>query len=396
MLLISIKGRWQLIITAIIANDLQNSGYFNVTPFPQLNQFPHTIADVDIPHWQQLAVDNVVVGQVVPVEQGKFTVTVSLLNVFQGSRAKQRVLFNHSYTVDKMALRQIAHHISDQIYVQLTGKQGVFSTRIAYIVVVRRPTKPTQYRLEIADVDGYAPKAILTSTQPIMSPAWSPDGKSIAYVSFENKHAQIYINDVATGQRRLISNYPGINGAPSWSPDGKQLALVLSKDGYPNIYTLNLANRQLQQITRDWSIDTEPVWARDGKSLYFTSDRGGAPQIYQINLANKRIQRVTFSGRFNARASLSIDGEHMALLHRQGTDFNVAVYDLANDTLTPLTNAGHHQSPAIAPNGSLVMYATRFAGKDVLEILSTDGDVSLRLPAREGDVQEPAWSPFLS
>ena len=382
-------------MASVIYNDLQNSGYFNLTPFNQLHQFPHTVADVNHDYWQHLGIDNVVVGQVIPEQAGRVTVNVGLVNVFQNKSQQGSALLERTYTVDKEDLRRLAHHISDVIYAQLTGEKGVFSTQIAYVVVVRAPNKPTEYRLEVADFDGYNATTILRSNEPIMSPAWSPDGKQLAYVSFEKKQAQIYINDVASGQRELVSHYDGINGAPSWSPDGKQLALVLSKSGQPKIYTLDLQTKQLRQVTSGWSIDTEPVWTRDGKSIYFTSDRGGSPQIYQVNLADEHVQRVTFDGRFNARASLSAEGDEMVVLHRDGSGFNVALYDIASGEMRSLTNAGHNQSPTLAPNGRLVMYATHFGGKEVLAIISTDGNVSMRLPAREGDVQEPAWSPFL-
>ena len=383
------------LITSVIYNDLQNSGYFKVIPFDQLKQFPHTAAAVNQAYWRGIGVDNVLVGQIQNQDNDHVHVVVSLVNVFHSNPQDSGVLFTQTFDVAKSHLRQLAHQISDQIYRELTGEQGVFSTQVAYVLVKRIPNNPAHYSLQVADFDGYNATTLLGSDQPIMSPAWSPNGKKLAYVSFENKKSQLYIQDIQSGQRTLVSDYDGINGAPAWSPDGKKLALVLSKTGHPKIYTLDLQTKQLNQVTQGWSIDTEPVWARDAQSLYFTSDRGGAPQIYQVNLNTGEITRVTFEGNFNARASISNDGNTMALLHRDGSGFNVAVYNVKSGQMLPLTNTGHNQSPTLAPNGHLVMYATYFAGQSVLAIVSTDGSVSLRLPAKEGDVQEPAWSPLL-
>ncbi|MCD6055762.1 MAG: tolB [Gammaproteobacteria bacterium] len=381
-------------LTQVIKNDLQNSGYFAVTPSERLLQFPHSAAEVNQGYFQQVGADNVLVGSVIPQANNQVLVKVSLVNVFQ-NRMNNTVLWNETYTVDKTALRRLAHHISDQIYAQLTGEKGVFSTRIAYVLVIRRSKEPAEYRLDIADFDGYGPKTILRSNEPVMSPAWSPDGKKIAYVSFEKRHSQIYIHNVATGERELISHYDGINGAPAWSPDGQHLALVLSKSGHPKIYTLDLNTKVLTQVTDGISIDTEPVWTADGKSIYFTSDRGGSPQIYEVNVASKTVKRITFDGNFNASAALSPTGEEMIVLHRDVDGYDIALYNVDSGSLKVLTHSGSNQSPALAPNGRLVMYAARFEDKDVLAITSTDGAVSMRLPAREGNVQEPAWSPFL-
>lgn len=382
-------------IASVIYNDLQNSGYFNVLAFDQLHQFPHTADTIHQAYWQHIGMDNVLVGQVKPIDSEHVRVLVSLVNVFHNHQQGNGVLFTQTFEVEKSDLRQLAHHISDCVYHELIGEQGVFSTQVAYVLVKRSPNNPAHYALAVSDFDGYHAKTLLDSDQPIMSPAWSPDGKKLAYVSFENKESQIYIQDIQTGQRILVSHDEGINGAPAFSPDGQQLALVLSKTGHPKIYILNLQTKQLRQITQGWSIDTEPVWARDGQSIYFTSDRGGAPQIYQVDLASGDITRITFDGSFNARASLSNRGDKMALLHRDGSGFNVAIYDIKTGQMRSLTDTGHNQSPTLAPNGHLIMYATYFAGQSVLAIVSTDRSVSLRLPAKEGDVQEPAWSPFL-
>lgn len=380
-------------VAAVIHNDLATSGQFNVMSNSAYNQFPQTVAQVDTSYWQGKNIDDLLIGSIKPAGNGQYKVSFSLISLY--NQAPNNVLLNQEYTVNADELRRLSHHISDLVYQQLTGIPGIFSTRLAYVLVQHNPNQPTKYMLMVSDEDGYNPKPILISSQPIMSPSWSPDGKQLSYVSFESYLPQIYISDVATGKRRLITSFSGINGAPEWSPDGKQLAVALSRGGAnPNIYTLNLASGKLQQVTSDWSINTEPNWSKDGLSLLFTSDRGGSPQIYEINLANKAIQRLTFNGNYNASASFSPDGVNVVLLNRQNSGFNIGLLNLQSGQLTTLTHGGNNQSPSLAPNGKMVVYATKTYGKTLLAMVSTDGKINIQLPDQQGDVQEPAWSPL--
>lgn len=367
-------------VSGIISADLRNSGRFKVYPA------------------KSSGVDNVVTGRVQQVGENRYQVNFQLLDVFKNKSGEQSVILDQKFVVSGQELRRVSHHISDAIYQQLTGVRGVFSTRLAYIVVQRTPNAPTRYALEVSDQDGYNPRPLLVSHEPIMSPAWSPNGKQIAYVSFENRHSAIYIEEVATGARTLVSSFPGINGAPAWSPDGRKLALVLSKSGSPNIYTMDLATRQLTQLTNDYYINTEPAWSKDGKSILFTSNRGGnKPQIYQVNLATKAVYRVTYEGKYNARASFAPDGNHIVVLNQDSGVYNIGMLDLDSGVFKILTTSGSDsQSPSIAPNGSMVLFGTVYRGRNVLGMAAADGSVQLRLPAPNGEVQDPAWSPFLS
>ncbi len=389
-------------IAAVINNDLQNSGRFQTLATSNMPAMPHVAADVDYSAWQKLKTDDLVVGQVQDRGDGTDVVTFQLLDVYKGQNngapgGANNVLAQQQFTVPSSQLRRLAHHISDIVYQNLTGQRGIFSTKIAYVLVQRTPGEPPIYSLEIADADGYNPQAILRSSEPIMSPSWSHDGKQIAYVSFENHRAQIVVSSLATGDRKLISAYAGINGAPAWSPDDQQMALALSRGyGNPKIYTMDLATKQLRQVTNGPGIDTEPSYTADGKSLLFTSDRGGHPQIYQVNLATNQIQRITFNGVYNARASLSEDGQQIAMIHQEeGGGFNIGVQDLQTGTFNVLTNSGNDSSPSFSPNGAMVLYASKLGNEGVLGLVSTDDSVKLRLPANDGDVQDPAWSPFL-
>lgn len=384
-------------ITKVISNDLQNSGQFRVVTPGFMDQKPTNLSQVNFGHWRKVGVNDLVIGAVTTNGNGQYNVSFQLVNVFNDKNAtSSAVLLNQSFKVGASGLRQLAHHISDLIYQKLTGIRGIFSTKIAYILVQRANGKPSKYTLEVADADGFDPRPMLVSTQPIMSPAWMPNGQDIAYVSFEGHHASIYLQNVATGKRQLISDFPGVNGAPDFSPSGNKIALVLSRTGSPKIYVLNLQTHRLTQITHGYSIDTEPNWAPDGKSILFTSNRGGTPQIYRYTLATGQIQRITFDGNYNARASFLPNEQGIIMMHRETGLFGIAKQNLQTGQLTVLTQAGSDESPSVAPNGKMVLYATNYGGRGVLALVSTDGRIKLRLPAREGNVQEPAWSPYLT
>ena len=369
-------------LTKVIADDLRFSGQFNLIPTPGSSS--------NMMAWTAAGADAVLSGSIQRTASNRYEVKFELLD----APAHGRLLLGKSYQVESSNLRTLAHHISDEVYYQLTGIKGIFSTRIAYIVVNRQGTQ-SQHSLIIAEVDGGNPQSLLISSEPIMSPSWSPDGKRIAYVSFERKRAQIFTVDVSTGRRQLITSFEGINGAPAWTPDGRQLAVVLSKAGSPNIYTIDLSSGNMKQITFGQAINTEPSYAPDGKSMLFTSGRGGSPQIYRLNLGDGQITRVTYDGTYNARASYTSNEKQIVLSHRDDHQFNIGIQDVASGRITPLTFSSMDESPSIAPNGRLVLYATRDGNKGYLAIVSVDGRVRAHLPTASGDAQEPAWSPYL-
>jgi len=366
----------------IIDNDLRMSGQFRIIPTASSYN--------NIDSWRQAGADSVLSGQVQQIGANRYSVSFELAD----AAARGRLLLSKSYQVSGNELRSLAHHISDEVYQKLTGERGIFSTKIAYILV-QRNGENAKYTLDIADVDGSNPQSLIVSSEPIMSPTWSPNAREIAYVSFEKKRAQIYSVSVETGKRRLLTDFSGINGAPSWSPDGRQLAVVLSKGGNPKIYTVDMSSGKLTQITFGDAIDTEPRYSPDGRSLLFTSGRGGSPQIYRLSFADGKISRLTFDGNYNARASYTYNQKNIVMLHRSDRQFNIGVQDIDNGRVTPLTSSQFDESPTISPNGRLVLYATNYQNHGILAMVSIDGRVKIRLPARSGDVQEPAWSPYL-
>jgi TolB protein len=373
-------------IYSIVENDLNRSGKFSSAS----QNLPAT-ACMDNPNaaaWQSAGVPYVVTGNVKPTATGDFEVRYQLYDI-----EKKQYLLNELLTVPASRVRQAAHMISDAIYQAITGIQGDFSGRIAY--VLRNPQTPEQrYTLQIADTDGEQPKTILTSRDPILSPAWTPDAQKIAYVSFESKRPAIYLQDLATGQREKLASFRGLNGAPSFSPDGKSMLFTASMHGNPEIYQMDLSSRQLQRMTNDSAIDTEARYAPDGKSFIFTSDRGGSPQIYRYSFADGSSKRITFRGAFNARGTLSADGKQVALVHRpSGSSYKVAIQDINTGITNILTPTSLDESPSFSPNGQMVVYATREGNRGLLSIMSVDGRFRMNLPSEQGEVREPAWAP---
>lgn len=375
-------------IAEIVAANLARSGRFRPLPETALPELPTDSAAVRYPLWRSAGADALVLGSLRRDAQGNFDATAELLDVFQGS-----MLERYGFTAPAGNLRRLAHVLSDRIYQRLTGEKGAFDTRIAYVTQVGTAEGP-RYSLVVADADGYSPQNILRSPEPLMSPSWSPDGRRLAYVSFETGRPQIFVQEVFTGKREAVSSSEGINGAPVWSPDGRRLALVLSKDGDPEIYTLDLASGQLTRLTRSPAIDTEPAWTADGNFILFTSDRGGGPQIYRMAASGGSAERLTFEGNYNARANLSPDGTQVAMVHRRGEGYRIAVLDLETRLLQVLSDGPQDESPSFAPNGVMILYAASAADGGELRAVSVDGRVKQRLQLQEGDVREPAWGPF--
>lgn len=376
-------------ISAIVSADLERSGLF--APIPRVNMlaFPRAAEEVYYRDWRILGAEYLVVGQIAPQPGNRLAVTFSLLNV-----NGEKKLFTEVVPGEVRTLRDMAHYISDKVYEAVTGIRGAFSTRLAYITAVPGPNRKQIYRLLISDADGARERLMLESKKPLMSPTWSPDGQEVAYVSFETGRPAVFRQRLGDAKRQQLTNFRGLNGAPSWSPDGRRLAVVLSKDGNPEIYTFDLTTKALTRLTNHFAIDTEPTWAPDGKSILFTSDRGGGPQIYQLTLATGQLKRVTFSGSYNSRSQLAPDGRTLVLVHRHEGVFSIASQDLLTGDLRTLTNTMLDESPTVAPNGAMMIYATKRGGKGVLAAVSLDSRVKFFLPVRQGDVREPAWSPF--
>jgi TolB protein len=377
-------------VAAVIQNDLEGSGRFKALAREQMPATPARAEDVAAPAWKSTGSDYVVVGRVTALEGGKLQVDADLVNTLTGVK-----LASQRFIAVPGALRNAAHRVSDAVYQKILGLRGAFATHVAYVAVEGVP--PAQrYQLYVADADGANQRRILESPRPLMSPAWSPDGQWLAYVSFETKHSAVYVQLVTTGERRQVSARAGINGAPAWSPDGKKLALTLGGgSGNPDIYVLDLGTQSLVRVTDDPAIDTEPEWAPDGHSIYFTSDRAGSPQIYQVGLQpGSHPKRITFGSTYNARPRLTPDGTLMAMVTLNNGNYRIAVQELASGTVRVLSHGHLDESPSFAPNGATLIFAERDGDHDALATVSTDGLTGLRLKAPQ-DIREPAWGPFV-
>jgi TolB protein len=375
-------------VAQIVSNDLGRSGYFNSLPKTEMLSLPNNEEEIFYRDWELLKQDYLVVGEIKPDTRDGYIINFKLIDV-----NTRTVLMNQKLTGGASALRDIAHFMSDRIFAALTGIPGAFSTKLVYVTTNR---ERTQFNLSYADADGAREQNIISSKQPIISPAWSSDGKKIAYASFENGRSEIFIQEIATGNREKIASFKGSNSAPAFSPDGTQMAMVLSRSGNPDVYVMDLATRKLDRITTHYGIDTEPQWMPDGKSLIFTSSRIGKPQIYKVSLLQRKPKRITFEGDYNARARITPDGRKMVMVHKNGNDFHIATQNLKTGVLKILTSDTQlDESPSIAPNGSMVVYAASIGDRSILAAVSLDGEVKFRLPSKHGDVREPAWSPLL-
>jgi len=379
-------------VAALVTADLYRSGRFSPLPEHDMLSRPNDPEKrVNFKNWRVLGVESLVVGKMRAIANGQYEVKFILFDVFRSTQITGQTFIVGGKASD---LRAMAHQISDIIYEALLDERGAFNTRIAYVTQSRDRAGKPRYSLQVADADGFGPQEILYSSEPLMSPAWSPQGKSLAYVTFENGRPAIYTQDIWTGKREKVSSFRGINGAPAWSPDGTRLALVLSKGGSPDIYILDLLSKKLTRLTRSYAIDTEPVWTPGGDAIVFTSDRGGKPQLYQVTLSGRQVKRLTFEGEYNARATLSPDGKMVAMVHGNGNQYRIAVMDMENGAMQVLTDTTLDESPSFAPNGSMIIYATESQNKGVLSAVSVDGRVRQRLILQEGDAREPVWSPY--
>jgi TolB protein len=376
-------------VATVIKNDLRRSGRFAPTDENDMLQKPTDGVDVDFSDWSVLGVEAVVVGKLIQTGENAYTLQFQLFDTF---RRKQLIGFR--MPASRGTMRSAAHRAADMIYEKLTGIKGVFGTKVAYVTAKDQP-EGRLFSLVVSDQDGENEYTIMESNDPIMSPAWSPDSRQLAYVSFEGSKSSIFVQTLRSGNRFQVSNKPGINGAPAFSPDGRKLVITLGGlDGNPDIYVLDIRTRQTTRLTRHRAIDTEGTWSPDGKYIYFTSDRAGGPQVYRISANGGDPERITFEGSYNARPRLSPDGTRLAMVHNDRGNYRIAVMNIERRDLLVLSTGRQDESPSFAPNSDSLIYATRQGGDGVLETVSADGLIRQKMASGQGDVREPVWSPF--
>ena len=369
-------------ISNIVQADLERSGQFRAVGAADATLDESSRPDVA--QWKQKGADSLLTGSITRLADGRFDVRFRLWDVVRGED-----FGGQSYIITQGDLRLVAHRIADYVYEKLTGERGVFSTRIAYVTKAG-----SRYSLWVADADGENSQAALTSPEPIISPAWSPTGGQIAYVSFESRKPVVYVHDVASGRRRLIANFRGSNSAPTWAPNGQSLALTLSRDGNSQLYTIGSNGGEAKRLMQSAGIDTEPEYSADGRFIYFVSDRGGAPQIYKVASTGGQAERVTFTGNYNISPSLSPDGRWLAYISRVGGGFKLHVMELASGASNAITDTAADERPSFAPNSRLIVYATQQQGREALMTTTLDGKIKARLAGQSGDIREPDWGPF--
>ncbi len=371
-------------IHEIVAADLKRSGMFRVLDTRGMANLPTSPNQIKYAEWNALQAQAMTVGNVESLGGGRYKVTFQLMDVL-----KQTQLIGMDYQISSSQVRATAHKIADAIYEKLTGERGVFGSRIAYINKIGK-----RYTLQVSDADGYNAQNVVSSNEPIISPAWSPDGSKMAYVSFEKKKPIVYVQSLTTGDRKVLANYKGNNSAPAWSPDGTRLAIVLTYGANSQIYTIDADGGNLRQVTKSNAIDTEPAYSPDGKFIYFSSDRGGKPQIYKVSANGGDATRVTFEGAYNVSPHFSPDGRYLTYIRNDGGKFKVALQDLSNGQVQLLSEGAQDESPSFSPNGRVILYATKVRGRGTLAAVSSDGRVRQKLSESTGDVREPAWAPL--
>ena len=378
-------------LNSIVRNDLIRTGEFSILDEELL--LPVKIINDELVYsdWKLLGMDYLVTG-IITKAKNSLDINYEIYDVHKKRKVRSSKVFGIPNQI-----RQLGHYTSDGIYESITGIKGIAATRILYVNEIKDSQLTSTYRLMLADSDGANEKILLSSSEPIISPSWSPDGKRVAYVSFETGTAKVFIQEIASGKREAVLSKETQISSPSWSPDGKYLSLTLYQDGNAEFYILRLRDRTLTRMTNQFAIDTESSWSPKGNKILFTSGRSGSPQIYELDLRklNPKAKRVSFEGTYNAKASYLPNEEGIIFVHRSNDGlFHIALKYKKENFIRVLTEAKMDESPSVAPNGNMVIYGIREKNLSMLAGFSLSG-AKFKLPASNGEVREPAWSNFL-
>ena len=375
----------------IMRNDLIRTGEFSILDEELL--LPVKIINDELVYsdWKLLGMDYLITGTIVNAENS-LDISYEIFDIHKKRKVRSSKVFGIPNQI-----RQLAHYTSDGIYESITGIKGIAATRLLYVNEIKDSRFISTYKLMLADSDGDNEKVLLSSYEPIISPSWSPDGKRVAYVSFETGIAKVFIQEIASGKREAVLSKGTQISSPSWSPDGKYLSLTLYQDGNAEIYILRLRDRTLTRMTNQFAIDTESSWSPKGNKILFTSGRSGSPQIYELDLRklNPKAKRISFEGTYNAKASYLPNEEGIIFVHRSSDGlFHIALKYKRENFIRVLTEAKMDESPSVAPNGNMVIYGIKEKDLSMLAGFSLSG-AKFKLPASDGEVREPAWSNFL-
>lgn len=370
-----------------IVTDLKFSGFFKVID-PKANiedplRSGLTESETDFKSWRAIGADALVKGGFL-LEGDKLTVEIRFFDC-----VTEKLVTGKKFAGSSRNPRRIIHFFSDAVYGELTGKKGVFTSKLLFV-----SGSGGNKEIYVSDYDGKNATKLTRNRSINLAPKWSPDGQKMLYVSYKRGTPAMYSLDLTTGKDEALSSKPGINIGGAYSPDGSRVALTLSSERSPELYVLDLQSKEYKKLTDNNGIDVSPSWSPDGLKLAYVSDTAGNPHIHVIDLSTGNSKRITFKGKYNSSPSWSPDGRHIAFARSDSGRFNIWVVGPGGEGLTQLTFEGDNRNPSWSPDGRYIVYSSSERGGS-LKIMRLDGTGVMKLDTGIKGEKAPAWSPFL-